>query len=42
MGLARVANVNYLGDSVDIIKKNAKTLIDASKGPGPDVNKENV
>jgi hypothetical protein len=32
--------VNLLGDSVDTIKKNTQTLIDASKKDGQDVNAE--
>jgi hypothetical protein len=30
--LAYADNVNLLGDSIDPIKKNTETLIDASKG----------
>jgi hypothetical protein len=34
------ADVNLLGDSVDTIKKNTQTLIDASKEGGLEVNTE--
>jgi hypothetical protein len=33
-------DVNLLGDSVDTIKKNTQTLIDASKEFGLEVNTE--
>jgi hypothetical protein len=33
-------DVNPLGDNIDIIKKNTKTLIDASKEVGLEVNTE--
>jgi hypothetical protein len=32
--------VNLLGDNRDIIKKSARTLIDATKEVGPEVNKD--
>jgi hypothetical protein len=32
--------VNLLGDNIDTIKKNTKTLIDASKDVGLEVNAE--
>jgi hypothetical protein len=32
--------VNLLGDNIDIIKKNAETLIDASKEVGLEINVE--
>jgi hypothetical protein len=33
-------DVNLLGDNIHIIKKNTKTLIDASKEVGLEVNRE--
>jgi hypothetical protein len=39
--LAYVDDVNLLGDNVDTIKKNTKTLIDASKEVGLEINREN-
>jgi hypothetical protein len=35
------ADVNLLGDNIDIINKNAQTLIDDSKEVGLEVNTEN-
>jgi ABC-type siderophore export system fused ATPase/permease subunit len=34
------ADVNLLGDNVDVLKKNTQTLIDASKEVGLEVNTE--
>jgi hypothetical protein len=34
--------VNLLGDNIDTINKNAKTLIDASKEVGPEVKAEKL
>jgi hypothetical protein len=38
--LAYAADVNLLGDSIDTIKKNTETLIDASKEVGLEINVE--
>jgi hypothetical protein len=38
--LAYADDVNLLGDNIDAVKKNAETLIDASKEDGLDVNIE--
>jgi hypothetical protein len=38
--LAYADDVNLLGDNIDIIKKNTRTLIDASKEVGPEINAE--
>jgi hypothetical protein len=38
--LAYSDDVNLLGDSIDTIKKNTETLIDASKEVGPERNVE--
>jgi hypothetical protein len=38
--LAYADDVNLLGDNIDTIKKNAETLIDASKGVGLEINVE--
>jgi hypothetical protein len=32
--------VNLLGDNIDIVKKNAEPIIDATKEAGPEVNTE--
>jgi hypothetical protein len=39
--MAYADDVNLLGDNIDIIKKNAETLIDASKRIGLEINVEN-
>jgi hypothetical protein len=39
--LAYANDVNLLGDSIDAIKKNTETLIDASKGVGLEINVKN-
>jgi hypothetical protein len=39
--LAYADVVNLLGNNIDIINKNAETLIDASNEVGPEVNREN-
>jgi hypothetical protein len=36
--LAYAADVNLLGDNIDTIKENSKTLIDASKEVGLKIN----
>jgi hypothetical protein len=36
--LLAYADVNPLGDSIDTMKKNIKTLTDAIEGVGPEVN----
>jgi hypothetical protein len=36
--LAYADDVNLLGDNIDTIKKNAETLIDASKEVGLEIN----
>jgi hypothetical protein len=38
--LVYAADVNLLGDNIDITKKNIETLIDASKQVGPEANTE--
>jgi uncharacterized protein (UPF0335 family) len=38
--LAYADDVNLLEDNIDTIKKNAETLIDASKGVGLEINIE--
>jgi hypothetical protein len=38
--LLAYADVNLLGDNIDAIKKNAETLIDASKEVGLEINVE--
>jgi hypothetical protein len=38
--LASADDVNLVGDSIDAIKKNTKTLIDASKEVGLEINLE--
>jgi hypothetical protein len=38
--LAYADDVNLLGDSIDTIKKNTETLIDASKEVGLEINIE--
>jgi hypothetical protein len=38
--LAYADDVNLLGDSIDTIKKNTETLIDASKEVGLEINVE--
>jgi hypothetical protein len=39
--LVYVDDVNLLGDNIDTIKRNTRTLIDASKEIGLEVNREN-
>jgi retron-type reverse transcriptase len=39
--LAYADDVNLLGDNIDTIKKNTKTLIDASKEVDLEINREN-
>jgi hypothetical protein len=38
--LTYTVDVNLLGDNIDTIKKNAETLIDASKEVGLEINVE--
>jgi hypothetical protein len=38
--LAYADDVNLLGDSIDTVKKNTETLIDASKEAGLEINVE--
>jgi hypothetical protein len=38
--LANIDDVNLLGDSIDTIKKNTETVIDASKEVGLEINVE--
>jgi hypothetical protein len=40
--LAYADDVNLLADSINTIKKNTETLIDASKEVGPEINIEEI
>jgi hypothetical protein len=40
--LAYADDVNLLGDNIDTIKKNAETVIDASKEVGLEINIDNI